>query len=66
MDLISRPTLHSTLQKLEWHLVFVIPPGNTIVCPEQSADRLGRFWKVKLFSAEFDPKRRWLMVPIAT
>jgi len=56
MDLISQPMLHSTLQRLEWHLVFVTPPGNTIICPESSADELGRFWnKVKLFSVEFNP-----------
>ena len=58
MDLISQSTLHSTLQKLEWHLFFVTPPGNAIVCPEPSADRLGRFWEVKLFSAELDLKQR--------
>jgi hypothetical protein len=56
MDYISQPTLHPTL---EWHLVFVTPPGNTIVCPEPSADGLGRSWnKVKLFSTEFNLNQR--------
>jgi hypothetical protein len=58
MDIISQPTLHPTLQSSEWHLVFVTPPGNTIVCPEPSVDRLGRFGKAKLSSVEFDPTGR--------
>jgi len=36
------------------------PPGGVIECPESSDDddRLKEFWnKVKLFSAEFDPKK---------
>jgi len=57
VDFISQPMLDSTLQRLEWHLVFVTPPGNTIACPESSADGLGRFWnKVKLFSVELNHK----------
>ena len=52
-----QPMLDSTLQWLEWHLVFVTPPGNTIACSESSADGLEMFWnKVKLFSVEFNPK----------
>jgi hypothetical protein len=63
VDLISQPMLHSTLQRLEWHLVFVTPPGNTIVCPESSIDELGRFWnKVKLFSAEQPNKTLWFQL----
>jgi hypothetical protein len=58
VGLISHPMLDSALQRLGWYLVFVVPPGNTISCPESSADGLERFWnKVKLLSVEFNPQR---------
>ena len=34
------------------------PPGETAICPESSSARLRRFWKAKLFSAEFDSEKR--------
>ncbi len=60
MDFYSQQSLQTILQGKEWCFVFVIPPGGVIECPESSDDddRLKEFWnKVKLFSAEFDPKK---------
>jgi hypothetical protein len=52
-------TLASKFQGTESRFVFIIPPGETIVCSASGSTKLKEFWdKVTVFSAEFDPKKR--------
>lgn len=58
MDFFSQPTLHSMFQETQTCFIFVIPPGETIVCPKSGGTKLAKFWRrVKLFSAEFKPTK---------
>ena len=59
MNIFSQPTLASMFQGTESRFVFVIPLGETVVCPESDGATLEGFGeRVSLFSAEFDPKKR--------
>ena len=51
----SQPTLKEKLQGAEWHFVFVISPGSTIVCSESNVAKLKGFWDMaRPFTAEID------------
>jgi hypothetical protein len=52
MDFLS----HETLKKAQWRFIFVIPPGETVECPESNDDKLKEFWEsvAPPLSAEFD------------
>ena len=59
MDFFSHKSLHKILQEKEWYIIFVIPRGGKLVCPESSDERLKEFWKkAKFFTAEVDPKKK--------
>ena len=56
VELISQPTLHSMFQAAKTIFVFVIRPGETIICPEVGGAKLEGFWnRVTLFPAEALP-----------
>ena len=58
MDFFSQSTLDTMLQGMEWRFVFIIPPGGTILCPQESGARFEGLWeRVRLFSAVFDPEK---------
>jgi hypothetical protein len=57
MDFFSQPSLNAMLQGMEWRFVFIIPPGETILCPRSRGDKIDEFWeRVSMFSAVFDPE----------
>lgn len=45
--------------KAKWHLIFVVPPGNTITCPQPSESNLVELLKEeRVFSAQLNIKER--------
>ena len=59
MDFFSYKSLHKILQEKELYIIFVIPRGGKLVCPESSDERLKKFWKnAKFFITEVDPKKK--------
>ncbi len=56
LDFFSQPVFSSSVAKFGVAFRLYYPLGETVLCPESSSAMLGRFWKVKLFSAEFDPR----------
>jgi hypothetical protein len=57
MDFFSQPNLKDKLQGMEWRFVFIIPRGETILCPRSRGDKIDEFWdRVSMFTAVFDPE----------